>query len=288
MNSKEAPEKKIYKIISTNEILTQDEEKQMILLAQSGDEDARNKLIERNMGLVSKSAKYYKKYTQIDYDDLFQEGTIGLFTSINKFDVDKGFKFSTYATYWIKHNITRLMSNYGRTVKIPVKYIEIYRSYINEKEEYIKEFKKEPSDSEIASLLKISEHTLNQALILSKKMYSIDFEIKNTKGGGYDANLGTMGDLIEDERHNTEREIELNDTLSALFKAIENLEPIEKLVVLETFNLNNENRKKKTKTEIVKELKLKNTNKLNTILNKALKKLKLELSEIDNIYGLFE
>lgn len=279
----------IQKIIMNNSVPTKKEERELIKKAQDGDEDARDEMITRNLGLVAKNVRYYMQYTNVGFDDLLQEGTLGLFTAINKFDLNKEWRFSTYATWWIRHHIGRYMTNHGRTIRIPSRIIDLKRLYSNEREEYMREFGEEPSRSEIAALLNVSEDKVDEMLIYSAPVSSLDYSVKNNNGGGFNAELGTMADLIEDKSVDLENDLIRNDIMAQLSEALAHLEPVEQMAILRFYNIGQSSDvKRPTKTHIVEEMGLRNINHFNAILHSGMEKLKAHMSSIDNIDGLFE
>ena len=284
------PSREISRLIAAKNLLNKDEERVLLAAAQDGDEDARNELITRNLGLVAKNARYYQKYTTVPFEDLMQEGTLGLFTAINKFDLEKEWRFSTYATWWIRHHIGRHMTNHGRTIRIPSRIIDLKRNYLNERELYMLEFGVEPTRDEVAALLGVSPAAIDEMLTYSAPISSLDYSIKNKTGGGFNSELGTMGDLIADETVAIEQTVVETDVLTLLSDAIKSLEPIEQMVILRYYNIGakDSEEKRPTKTALVEELGLPNLNRFNTILNAAMEKLRVSLAGLGDIDDLFQ
>ena len=284
------PRREISRLIAAKNLLNKDEERVLLAAAQDGDEDARNELITRNLGLVAKNARYYQQYTTVPFEDLMQEGTLGLFTAINKFDLEKEWRFSTYATWWIRHHIGRHMTNHGRTIRIPSRIIDLKRKYLNERELYMLEFGVEPTRDEVAALLGVSPAAIDEMLTYSAPISSLDYSIKNKTGGGFNSELGTMGDLIADEAVAIEQTVVETDVLTLLSDAIKSLEPIEQMVILRYYNIGakDSEEKRPTKTALVEELGLPNLNRFNTILNAAMEKLRVSLAGLGDIDDLFQ
>ena len=152
-------------------LLTSVEEKDLLTRIASGDKNARKKFIESNLRLViSIATKYINK--GLEFIDLIEEGNIGLIKAVDRFDVSKGFKFSTYATYWIRQSISRAVSNKSRNIRIPVNIYEKLAKYYKLMDDYSNQ---KISDSEMAKILNITLEKLN-----SLKKLAIDFRQTNT------------------------------------------------------------------------------------------------------------
>lgn len=282
-----ATSRRIQKTINTNTLLNKEEERKLLKLAQDGDEDARDELITRNLGLVTKMARYYKPYTQVSFEDLMQEGTLGLFTAINKFDLNKEWRFSTYATWWIRHFVGRYMTNHGRTIRIPARIIDLKRKYLNEKEEYMREFGTEPSKEEMASLLGVSLDKIDEMIVMSSPISSLDFSVQDVNGNGHNSEIGTLGDLIADEEVDTELDVVKDDILEQLKKAINQLDAIEKAILVRFYGLDG-SKKIPTKSQLMNEYHLTSLNRFNAILNSAMEKLKDQLGDIETVLDVFD
>ncbi len=142
--------------ISKIPLLTASEEKRLARAAQKGDAEARKKLIVSNLRLVVSIAKKYL-YFGLAMQDLVEEGNVGLMKAVDKFDPERGCKFSTYATWWIRQGVTRALSNYGRTVRIPVYVTDNVARYKKASEEVYKRSGKWPEHEEVAKVLGIKE-----------------------------------------------------------------------------------------------------------------------------------
>ena len=114
--------------IGENEIYTPEEEQEMFKKMAAGDPDARQEIIERNLKLVVTVAKKYKGWSGLSFTDLIQEGSFGLMAAVDRFDYTRGFKFSTYAVYWIKQAITKAMVNKGRAIRLPAHIVDKIRT----------------------------------------------------------------------------------------------------------------------------------------------------------------
>ena len=142
-------------------LLTRSEEVQLAKRIEMGDKRARDRLIRSNLRLVISIAKNY--YTQdMDFLDLIQEGNTGLIRAVEKFDYHKGFKFSTYATWWIRQAITRAIANQDRNIRIPVHMIEKINKMLRTERKLLQETGKEPNDDDLAAELGIEPHEVQQ------------------------------------------------------------------------------------------------------------------------------
>lgn len=148
-------------------LLSSEEEKDLLIKISYGDKKAREKFIKANLRLVISVANNYVG-RGIDYEDLIQEGNIGLIKALERFDINRGFKFSTYAVWWIRHTITRAIHNSSRNISIPVSVSEDINKYKRAKAELSMNLQHEPSNDEIAKALGISKEYLD---ILYKHQY---------------------------------------------------------------------------------------------------------------------
>jgi len=178
---------------SNFELLTREEEVDLAKRIEKGDILARNMMIESNLRLAISIAKKYSKYGS-NLEDLIQESNIGLIKAVEKFDWRKGFKFSTYATWWIKQSITRSLTKESTQLKVPSHTLENARKVWALQKEYKENFNCEPTIEEIASILNISTRHVEQAIRSSKSKFiiSIDTPVNDEYGR-------TLGETIEDE-----------------------------------------------------------------------------------------
>ena len=133
-------------------LLTQEEESDLGALVRAGDARARRELIRRNLRLVVSVAKKYRGMG-LPFEDLIQEGNIGLMKAVEKFDPDRGFRFSTYATWWIRQAVQRAAMDKGRMVRLPVRVVERVHALVRARSELSRELGREPTDEELAGRL---------------------------------------------------------------------------------------------------------------------------------------
>lgn len=172
-------------------LLTADEEKSLSRSIKKGDEQARKKMIQSNLRLVINIAKRYMRLGT-PFLDLIEEGNIGLMKAVDKFNPNKGFRFSTYAAWWIKQGITRSLSEQGKMIRVPVYMNDIITKWRKNKEQLAQKLKRAPSDLEIAKRLKIPKDKIEQINFwMNTSTSSLDSPI------GEDSE-GKISDLIED------------------------------------------------------------------------------------------
>ena len=174
-------------------LLSHREEIDLSKKVKAGDERAREKLIEKNLRLVVSIAKKYRGYG-LPFEDLIQEGNIGLIKAVGKFDPDRGFRFSTYATWWIRQAVQRAVADKGRTIRVPVHMVEKIRKMARAFNGLSAELERDPTDEEVARLLGWTAEEVRYAKGAMSKTVSLDQPLS---AEGDSSELGT---LIEDER----------------------------------------------------------------------------------------
>ena len=163
-------------------LLTEEEEKELTVRMQNGDEEAKQKLVTSNLRLVVSIAKPYIR-NELEFLDLIQEGNMGLIKAIEKFDVEKGCKISTYATWWIRQGITRAIADKSRTIRIPVHMLEIMNRFVRMSKKLTLELGREPSVEEISKALDIEVERANEIAQYSQTTKSLDENVGEEEDG---------------------------------------------------------------------------------------------------------
>lgn len=172
-------------------LLNADEEIDLAIRMETGDQEAKRRLAEANLRLVVSIAKRYVG-RGMQFLDLIQEGNLGLIKAVEKFDYRKGYKFSTYATWWIRQAITRAIADQARTIRIPVHMVETINKLIRVSRQLLQELGRDPSPEEIAEELEMSVDKVREILKISQEPVSLETPI----GEEEDSHLG---DFIQDE-----------------------------------------------------------------------------------------
>ncbi len=187
----EDPVRMYLKEIGKVPLLTADEEIELAKRMENGDEDAKKRLAEANLRLVVSIAKRYVGRGML-FLDLIQEGNLGLIKAVEKFDYRKGFKFSTYATWWIRQAITRAIADQARTIRIPVHMVETINKLVRVSRQLLQELGREPTAEEIAEKMDIPVERVREIMKISQEPVSLETPI----GEEEDSHLG---DFIQDD-----------------------------------------------------------------------------------------
>ena len=190
----EMPEaiKSYIRAIGTIPLLSPEEEQRIGALMAEGDTSARQKLIESNLRLVVSIAKHYTIKTKIPLIDLIQEGNLGLMRAVDKWDHKRGYKFSTYATWWIKQAISKFILDNSRSIRVPAHIIEQLSKLNRVQKQLYQDLQREPGVAEIAKEMGMQEKQIKYLMTIVKEPVSIDQTINDEEDA-------TMADLIADD-----------------------------------------------------------------------------------------
>ncbi len=224
------PVRMYLKEIGRISLLSNEEEMNISMRIADGDEDAKRILAESNLRLVVSIAKRYVGRGLL-FLDLIQEGNIGLMKAVDKFDYDKGYKFSTYATWWIRQAITRALADQARTIRVPVHMVETINKMVRVQRQMTLELNREPSEEEIAKKMGISVDKVREVIKISQEPVSLETPI----GEEDDSHLG---DFLKDESSLSPEEYTENEILKEEIKEVlQTLQPREQEVLELRFGL---------------------------------------------------
>lgn len=262
--STEDPVRMYLKEIGNVPLLSTEEEIELAKKVEEGDEAAKKKLTEANLRLVVSIAKKYVG-RGMPFLDLIQEGNMGLMKAVDKFDYSKGYKFSTYATWWIRQAITRGIADTGRTIRVPVHMVETINKTLRMTRTLLQELGREPTPEEVAERLNVPVARVREVLKISRDPVSLDTPI----GEEDDSHLG---DFIEDDSALSPADSAAFSMLRAeLSTALESLTDRERQVVRLRFGL--EDGRARTLEEVGKEFNV-TRERIRQIEAKALRKLR--------------
>jgi RNA polymerase primary sigma factor len=214
-------------------LLTGDEEVKLAKRMEAGDKLAKKRLAESNLRLVVSIAKKYIG-RGLSLLDLIQEGNTGLMRAVEKFDYKKGYKFSTYATWWIRQAITRAIADQARTIRIPVHMIEIINKLIRVQRQLVQELGREPNPQEIAKALDIDVEKVEHIIKISQETVSLEAPV----GEEEDSKLG---DFIEDDKNLSPEESAISQLLKGhINEFLSYLSPREQKILKMRFGLDGE------------------------------------------------
>ena len=206
------PVRMYLKEIGRISLLSPEEELKLSIQIANGDEDAKQQLAESNLRLVVSIAKRYVGRGLL-FLDLIQEGNIGLMKAVDKFDYDKGYKFSTYATWWIRQAITRALADQARTIRVPVHMVETINKMVRVQRQMTLELNREPSEEEIAKKMGISVDKVREVIKISQEPVSLETPI----GEEDDSHLS---DFIKDKSSMSPEEYATNEILKEEIKNV--------------------------------------------------------------------
>ena len=259
------PVKMYLKDIGKVPLLSPEQETELAKRILQGDEYAKAKFCEANLRLVVSVAKRWVSKTPLSFLDLIQEGNLGLLKAVEKFDYSKGFKFSTYATWWIRQAITRAIADQSRTIRIPVHMVETINKFGRISRQLTQKLCREPSIAEIAEAMELPESKVVEIQKIAQDPVSLDTPIGEEEDS-------KMANFIEDESAKSPIEHASQTMLrEQLLAVIDTLTPREQEVIRQRYGLNDG--RSKTLEEVGREFRV-TRERIRQIEAKALRKLK--------------
>jgi RNA polymerase primary sigma factor len=234
--------------IDKGELLSHQQEVHLSRRTKAGDQKARQKLIEKNLRLVVSVAKKYRGYG-LPFEDLIQEGNIGLMKAVEKYDSERGFRFSTYATWWIRQAVQRAVADKGRIVRVPTHMGEKIRKLVRTQNQLSAELGREATDEEVAERLEWSADEVREVKEVVPDPMSLDRPLNTEEGAS------SLGSFIEDERaSDTPGEVIREAEEAWLGEAVGGLPERHRLILVRRYGL--DEHKPATLAEVGDELKM--------------------------------
>ena len=259
------PVKMYLKDIGQAQLLTPEQEVELAKKILEGDERAKKELSERNLKLVVSIAKKYVNRSSMQFLDLIQEGNLGLLKAVEKFDYTKGFRFSTYATWWIRQSITRAIADQARTIRIPVHMVETIHRLSRVSKQLMQELGRDPTNAEIAERMGLSENRVIEIQKIAQDPVSLESPVG-------EEDESRISDFVEDESVKSPTDNAAQDILKAqLLQVIETLTPREQKVIRLRYGLDDSH--PRTLEEVGKEFNV-TRERIRQIEAKALRKLR--------------
>lgn len=262
--SDEDPLKRYLREMGNISMVSMEREIELAKRIAKGDVEAKKDLVSANLRLVvSIAKKYFNRGLQLS--DLIQEGNLGLLKAVEKYDYTKGYKFSTYATWWIRQAITRAIADQSKTIRIPMHIIEMTSNYLKAHKKLSNELGREPTIEEIAVEMQLPEEKVTNIILMSKDTLSLESPVG-------DDETTLLGDFVSDKsQENPEDKVCRNMLKVHLGEVLDTLTEREKMILVYRFGLNGV--KQETLEEVGKRFNV-TRERIRQIENKALRKLR--------------